>query len=235
MSPKASVIITSYNKPTLLNRAIISVLDQTFQDYELIIADDNSNNLYVMEVINKFLNNEKVKFFNSFVKQEDRLKTARYATQINTAVKNYSTGKYIFYLADDDYYYPLMLEKMVSYAENNNVDVCFCAQHIRDENGNIDGGGINGAGIRFFDAVLKRGADKLDHNQVMTTRSSFDAVDGWNDEQWCWSGADAHFYDRLEKAGYLFYPIDYKDPLQSKVYRKNSVQWNMTNGFTPIE
>lgn len=230
-----SVILTSYNKPTYLDRAIKSVLAQTYSDYELIIADDNSPNKEVQVVINHYLDNEKVKYFNSNIRQEDRKKTARYATQINIAVRNYSTGKYICYLADDDYYYPQMLEKMIDFTDKNNADVCFCAQHIVDVDGNIDGGGINGRGVRFFDQILDRGADKLDHNQVMTTRSAFDTVGGWNDEAWCWSGADAVFYDKLEKAGFRFYPIDYNLPLQAKMYRQNSVQWNITNGLNPFE
>lgn len=234
MSQLISVVLTSYNKPLLLDRAINSVLNQTYDNFELIIADDNSPNSEVSSIINKYISNKKVIFFNSFIKNEDRHKTARYATQINTAVRDFSSGKYICYLADDDYYYPQMLEAMIEYAEKQLVHVCFCAQHIIDENGNIDGGGIDGRGVRFFDEVLIRGADKLDHNQVMNTRESFDKVNGWNDESWCWSGADAHFYDKLEKAGYKFYPIENKNPLQAKMYRKNSVQWNVTNGLSPL-
>jgi hypothetical protein len=126
-----------------------------------------------------------------------------------------------------------MLKKMMSYVDKTSYDIVFCAQHIVDTSGNIDGGGIEGRGVRFFPEVLTRGADKLDHNQVMTSRKSFYDVGGWNDEPWCWSGADAAFYDRLEKAGYLFYPIDTNEPLQAKMYRENSIQWNMTNGLSP--
>lgn len=228
-----SVILTSYNKPVFLKKAIRSVLDQTFKNFQLVIADDNSPNSEVWNVINSF-SDERIISFNSNISNEDRHKTARYATQINYAVNKYSNTKYICYLADDDYYYPDMLQKMYDYAEKTKYDVIFCAQHIVDEDGNIDGGGIDGRGIRFFSYPLSRGADKLDHNQVMTTRSAFDEVQGWNDEAWCWSGADAAFYDRLEKAGYMFYPIDYDQPLQAKMYRVNSVQWNMTNGLSPF-
>ena len=234
MSPKVSVILTSYNKPHYLQRAIDSVLTQTYDNYELIIAEDNSNDPEVFSVIQSYLENKKVKYFNSFVKDEDRLKTARYATQINKAVREYSDGKYICYLSDDDYFYSEMLEKLVNSAEKYSYEVCFCAQHIVDTSGNLDGGGVDGRGVRFFDEVLTRGADKLDHNQVMTTRKAFDQVGGWNDESYCWSGADAYFYDRLETAGYLFYPIDYKKPLQAKMYRSNSVQWNITNGLDAL-
>lgn len=41
-SPLVSVIITTHNRCSLLPRAIRSVLDQTFQDFELIIVNDGS-------------------------------------------------------------------------------------------------------------------------------------------------------------------------------------------------
>ena len=232
-SPKVSVILTSYNKPVFVRKAIESVLNQTYSNFELIIAEDNSSDQEVFKVISEYTNMENVIYFNSHVKEEDRLKTARYATQINTAVRQYSSGKYICYLADDDYYYPEMLEKLVENAEEYFYDVCFCAQHIKDPDGNIDGGGAPGVGIRFFGTPLVRGADKLDHNQVMTTRKAFDLVGGWDDSAFWWGGADAGFFDRLEKNKYIFYPINYVLPLQAKVYREKSVQWNMANGLSP--
>jgi glycosyltransferase involved in cell wall biosynthesis len=41
-NPKVSVIIPSYNRAHLLGRAIQSVLDQTYKDFELIVVDDGS-------------------------------------------------------------------------------------------------------------------------------------------------------------------------------------------------
>jgi glycosyltransferase involved in cell wall biosynthesis len=40
--PIVSIIIPTYNRKDLLERAIKSVLTQTFQDWELIIVDDGS-------------------------------------------------------------------------------------------------------------------------------------------------------------------------------------------------
>ncbi len=43
MNPKVSVIITTYNRPEELRRAVQSVLRQDFKNFELIIVDDGSN------------------------------------------------------------------------------------------------------------------------------------------------------------------------------------------------
>jgi len=41
-SPFFTVVIPTYNRPNLLKRAVVSVLSQTFEDFELIIVDDHS-------------------------------------------------------------------------------------------------------------------------------------------------------------------------------------------------
>ncbi len=42
MNPLFSVVLTTYNRSQFLARAISSVLQQTFTDFELIIVDDHS-------------------------------------------------------------------------------------------------------------------------------------------------------------------------------------------------
>lgn len=220
-----SVILTSYNKPSFLERAIKSVLAQTYKDFQLIIAEDNSPNKNVWNVINSF-KDSRIISFDSCIKEEDRLKTARYATQINTAVQDYSTSKYICYLADDDFFYPEMLKYMIAFAEKENHHAVFCSQHLLNQNSEV-------TGARWYNEPLKTGFNVLDHSQVMTTRNLFNLVGGWNDDPSCWSGADAYFFQRIEQHNNMFYPIDYAEPLQAKTYRKNSVQWNIFNGMEP--
>lgn len=226
MSDKASVILTSYNKPVYLERAILSVLNQSHKNTELIIGDDNSSNPEVQSVIHRYKSNPMVKYFNSGVKESARHATARYATVINIAVRNFSEGDYIFYLADDDYYYTDMVKNMVEFSQRIGKEVCFCPEQVAHQDGSF-------GGVRFFDHPITVASNLLDHNQVMSTRNAWDLAGGWDDHPRCWGNADAHFWDRLSMAGYLFYPIDNPTPLCAKMYREHSVQWNMTRNFLP--
>ena len=51
--PNISVIISTYNRAELLPWAIQSVLDQTYQDFEIIVIDDGSTD-NTQKVVNKF-------------------------------------------------------------------------------------------------------------------------------------------------------------------------------------
>jgi len=224
---KVSVILTSYNNSKYLKRAIDSVLNQTYDNFELILADDNSSDQDTLDIIKDYIGRDKVIYFNSNIEEDKRLLTARYATQINTAAYDYATGDYFCYLADDDFLYPNMLEEMVKFVEQTNHHVVFCKQDVVDIDGNV-------CGTRFFEEPLTSAANKTDHNQVMTSRESFSKVGGWDDSPSYWGGADAMFWGRLNHAGYIFYPLDNHEPLHAKMYRENSVQWNIANSLSPI-
>lgn len=229
--PKASIIITSYNQPDYLKICIDSCLNQVYSNIEIIIADDNSSDPRVWEVINSYYD-PRIISFNSFVSEEDRPKTARYATQINTAVRNYSTGKYIFYLPDDDYFYPDKVLMHVLHAEKNQYDVVYGAQDFVDADGNKAGTRYDGTG-ESSGRVLDDGHGILDHGQVMTSRKAFDEAGGWDDDPGMWGGADAYFWTKLSRAGYKFHPLPFVC-LSAKRYREHSVQWNIAMNKSPM-
>jgi spore maturation protein CgeD len=230
MLPLASIIITSYNQPVYLKQCIDSCLTQTYQNIEIIVADDNSSDTRVWDVINSY-SDQRLISFNSFISDADRHKTARYATQINTAVKNYSSGKYLFYLPDDDYFYPEKVKMQVTFAEQFGHHVVYAAQDFVDVNGRIAGNRYDGTG-ETSGRILDDGHGILDHGQVMNTRESFYKVGGWDDDPGMWGGADAYFWTRLSMAGYKFYPMPFIC-LSAKRYRERSVQWNVAQGIDP--
>ncbi|PGD51540.1 glycosyl transferase, partial [Bacillus toyonensis] len=94
MQPKISIILTSYNKPSLINQVIESVLMQTYKEWELFIMDDDSNEM-TQKVIRPFINKENVHFYKSNVAHiSERTKKVRYAALINEALKQ-AKGEYI--------------------------------------------------------------------------------------------------------------------------------------------
>jgi glycosyltransferase involved in cell wall biosynthesis len=89
--PKVSVIIPTYNRARLVAEAIQSVLDQTYQDFEIIVIDDGSTD-NTKEVVGSF-KDPRIKYFY----QENRgVCIAR-----NNGIK-VSNGDYIIFLDSDD-------------------------------------------------------------------------------------------------------------------------------------
>ena len=92
MNQKVSVILTTYNRPELLSKAIASVLFQTYTNFELIIIDDCSDKS-TEKVINSFQNNKIIYIRN---KNNIHLSSSR-----NIGIDK-SSGEYICFLDDDD-------------------------------------------------------------------------------------------------------------------------------------
>lgn len=127
-SPKITVYITNFNYADYIDKAIQSVLEQSFKDFELIIIDDGSTD-GSREIINSYEKTKNV--FLVFQKNKGLNKTN------NTAIK-LSRGKYIMRLDADDYLDPRAFEIMVSELESRpEVALVFPDYYLIDEQGNI--------------------------------------------------------------------------------------------------
>ena len=110
-----SVIIPTYNRRNLLDVSINSVLNQTYQNFEIIIVDDNSNDGTDNYI--KMLNHDKVQY----IKNKE---TMHAPTSRNIGVLH-SKGDLIAFLDDDDEWYPDKLEKQVKLFQDSDVGLVY--------------------------------------------------------------------------------------------------------------
>ncbi|UTC97862.1 glycosyltransferase family 2 protein [Treponema denticola] len=122
---KFSIIMPIYNTEKFLKAAILSVLNQTYSDYELICINDGSTDKSA-EILSKFVDIEKV-----FIIKND-CNTGPLAARI-TGVKS-STGDYILFLDSDDWLEPNTLYTLVCSLRKEYCDyIEFPYYEVRDD------------------------------------------------------------------------------------------------------
>jgi glycosyltransferase involved in cell wall biosynthesis len=124
--PKVSVIIPNYNHAQFLEQRIQSVLDQTYQDFEIIYLDDastdNSN-----EVFAKFANNSRIRAIYNQTNSGSPFK------QWNKGIR-LAQGEYIWIAESDDYADQRLLAELVDKLDNNpTVGLAYCLSWFIDE------------------------------------------------------------------------------------------------------
>ncbi|AJI56845.1 glycosyltransferase like 2 family protein [Francisella philomiragia] len=124
-NPLVTVYIPTYNRVELLKRAVRSVLEQTYQNIELIILDDCSTDNTLM-------------FLESLVKHDDRVrffqneKNSGACVSRNKAIRE-AKGEYITGLDDDDYFLGSRIADFVEFWQENINDknvVCLFAERF---------------------------------------------------------------------------------------------------------
>jgi len=111
MPKKLGVCLLSYNRPTFVQEAINSILAQDYDNFELIISE-NSTDDSVMTQLKKYLADPRVKI----VKRSPSLPSLAHFNTLFSEVKNY---EYAMLFHDDDVLLPTALTKMMSEIEKN--------------------------------------------------------------------------------------------------------------------
>ena len=112
-TPRVSVIMPTFNRAHCLERAIDSVLDQTFRDYELIVVDDGSTD-HTADLLKRYGDSLKS------IHQQNRGVSAARNTGIRAA-----RGELIALLDSDDCWLPTKLERQVDFFETHpQAQVC---------------------------------------------------------------------------------------------------------------
>ena len=130
--PKVSVIIPNYNYAPYLAKRIESVLNQTYQDFEVIIIDDASSDNSI-DIISGYLADKRIR--TVFRKKN----SGNLFKNWNLGVKQ-ARGEYIWIAESDDYADTRFLEVLVSRLEQNpSAGLCYCQSLKVDETNNVIG------------------------------------------------------------------------------------------------
>ena len=109
-TPKVSIIIPVYNRKKLFFRAYDSVINQSFDDFELIVVDDGSSDGFHKKIFEIMKNDYRIKFI--------RHSNRGTALSLNTGIC-LSSGKYITFLDSDDEYGKEHIAKRVRFMNRN--------------------------------------------------------------------------------------------------------------------
>jgi glycosyltransferase involved in cell wall biosynthesis len=145
-SPLVSVVIPCFNHGRVVGEAVESILKQTWQDTEILIVDDGSDQPETIAILEDF-SRPRTRVFHH--QQNLGLPAAR-----NTGIQN-AKGKYICCLDADDKLHPTYLEKALCLMESNlGIDFVYAwTQVFGEEN-------------RVWYALQFDPEGLLDHNQL---------------------------------------------------------------------
>lgn len=126
-----SIIMPSYNASRFITESIKSVIVQTYQNWELLIADDCSKDSSV-EVIKKIIDkDQRIKLFSL-------LKNVGAAAARNVAIEH-ANGQYIAFLDSDDVWEPEKLERQLAFMKENKYAFTYSEYYVMEEDGKKTG------------------------------------------------------------------------------------------------
>ena len=115
--PKISIIIPIYNSENYIKECLKSLIDQTFEDFEIICVNDGSTDK-TLDILKKF---EKIDKRINIISQKNL--GAGIARNIGM---NNSKGDYLIFLDSDDIFKKTMLEQMYMKIKENDAEIVIC-------------------------------------------------------------------------------------------------------------
>ncbi len=211
MTPTVSVIIPTFNRSLLLERAIRSVLSQIYRSFEIIIIDDASTD-NTKEVLEEKFNHEISVGMLKYFKNETKLERSRSRNKGMDLAK----GEYFAFLDDDDFWLPEHLNILCNYLDTNpdvgivfsnfillNEDSAIIPVKIRD---NIK----SGKGDYYKDLCITR--IMANNSTHLFRRSVYSKLGGINNH--IEFGEDREFFSRIA----MNYNIGYIASVTSCIY-----------------
>ncbi len=208
MTPRISIVLPTYNGSHFIKQSIDSCLNQTMQDWELIIVNDCSTD-NTLEIVNTYAATDKrIKVITNPVNK-------KLPASLNVGFKE-AKAPYLTWTSDDNYYAPNALQKMLETLQANpSFDFVYANQHIVDEENNI-------VSTRIHNEIeaLYRGC--CIGACFLYKRKMYDTFGGYNEDMFC--AEDYEYWMRLWVNKARFYHLN--DILY--YYRNNSASLTAT-------
>ena len=126
-----SVVITTYRRPPeIVNRAIKSVINQTYRNLEIIIIDDSPDDFKERKDVEKMILSIKEK--DKRIRYIKHTENKGACAARNTGIVN-SHGNFIAFLDDDDEWLPAKIEKQLELFKDPEVGLVYCRSFTIDE------------------------------------------------------------------------------------------------------
>jgi len=151
-----TVSIPLYNTSKWISRAIMSVFNQTFTDYELLLIDDCGDDNSV-EIAEKLIQNHRLGYKARIIHHPYNMSLG---TVRNTAIDE-AQGDYIMFLDGDDALLPNCLEILMSSVTSYPYDFVAGSAECRSNDGILDENATSFNRYRLTDIEL------YDHNQII--------------------------------------------------------------------
>ena len=129
--PLVSIITPLYNSEKFIAETIVSVLAQTYTNWEMLIVNDCSKDNGASIVEEYVEKDKRIKLFNNE-------KNMGVSFTRNRAI-DLSNGKYIAFLDSDDLWYKEKLKKQIRMMEEKNISLSYTAYTKMNEDGSLRG------------------------------------------------------------------------------------------------
>jgi len=171
-TPQVTTILTTYRRPKLLQRAIRSVLQQTFREVRVLVLDDASND-------------ETEQVVRALAAADPRVQYVRHESNIGMT-PNWRYGlehvetPYFSFLSDDDMHLPGFYENALKALENNPAVGFYCGTTlILGHDGNLSGVSTDGwtEGVYHpYDGMLRMMQQPPNWDGVLFRKAVFEKV-----------------------------------------------------------
>jgi glycosyltransferase involved in cell wall biosynthesis len=166
--PLVSIITPTYNRGAFIGQAIRSVLDQTYDHFELLVVDDGSVD-DTSTVIEPFLRDERIRYWRQENQGQSRARNAALAQ---------ARGEYIAFLDSDNEWLPHKLERSIRALQANRwADVVYADVVTIDEDGHeISRRNMRRYSGRILPQMLRDNCVSM--NTALAHRRCFDRLGG---------------------------------------------------------